>query len=148
MSTATPRSRFAVVGPQLQDVVVLSSRFRMWPDPPAPMAADDPNPFVYPEGDFLTLAAATKRSPRGLVLYLQADIDDFAIPFSLSLLLAARFELAEGDVEREDLESTLVSLCYPFLRELVADITGRSPMPPYELPARTPAHFRLRSNFG
>src|SRR5581483_3897661 len=118
MSTATPSSPSAVVDAKLTDVVVLSSRFRMWPDPPAPMPADGPNPFVYPAGDFLTLAASTKRSADGVVLYLQADIDDFAIPFSLSLLLGARFEVAEADLEQEDLEATLVWLCYPSLRAL------------------------------
>ena len=129
--------------PTLKELVVLSSRFRMWPDPPAATAADDSSPFTYPDGDFLTLAAATKRDDRGLVLYLQADVDDFSIPFSLSLLVGARFEAEDGELDRDDLQATLVWLCYPLLRELVVDITSRSPMPPYRLPPRTRAHFRL-----
>ena len=129
--------------PQLEEVVILSSRFRMWPDPPGPSSDGDPNPFAYPAGDFLTLAAATKRGLGRIVLYLQADVDDFAIPFSLSLLLGARFRIGEAELEDDQIEPTLVWLCYPFLQELVADITGRSPLPPYRLPDRTRAHFRL-----
>ena len=129
--------------PELKEVVLLSSRFRMWPDPPDAASAEDPGTFAYPEGDFLTLAAATKREPNGVLLYLQADVDDFSIPFSLSVLLGARFEAQEPDLDRPDLERTLVWLCYPALRELVATITGSSPMPAYQLPPRTRAHFRL-----
>jgi len=100
----------------------------MWPDPPGP-PTDDPRPFSYPEGDFLTLAAATTRTDDGPTLYLQADVDDFALPFSLSLLLGARFEDAADAPE-----TSLVRLCYPALREVVAEITGRSPLPEYRLP--------------
>jgi hypothetical protein len=123
---------------RLIEVVLLSLRFRMWPDPPAPAAAHSSTPFAYSEGDFLTLAAATERDDNGLVLYLQAEIDDRAIPFTLSLLLGGRFELA--DDEPEDVEA-LVSLCYPFLRETVANVTGQSPAPPYYLP-----RYRLTSS--
>src|SRR5579864_8074764 len=97
---------------RLTDVVLLSFRFRMWPDPPAPTAADGSTPFVYPEGDFLTLAAATERDDRGLVLYLQAEIDDRAIPFTLGLLLGGRFEGTDAELASADVE-TLVWLCYP-----------------------------------
>ncbi len=122
---------------RLTEVVLLNIRFRMWPDPPAPEAAQSSTPFAYPEGDFLTLAAATERDDRGLVLYLQAEIDDHAIPFTLSLLLGGRFETSDVELALEDVE-TLVSLCYPFLRETVANVTGQSPAPPYYLPPRRP----------
>jgi hypothetical protein len=98
---------------RLTDVVLLSLHFRMWPDPPAEVIAHGSTPFAYPEGDVLTLAAATERDGGGLVLYLQAEV-------------------APEDVE------TLVRLCYPFLRETVANVTGQSPAPPYYLPQRLP----------
>ena len=122
---------------RLTEVVLLSVRFHMWPDPPSAAATDGSTPFEYPEGDFLTLAAATHRDDRGLVLYLQAEIDDPAIPFTLSLLLGGRFEIPDAQVASGDVEA-LVWLCYPFLRETVANLTGQSPAPPYYLPPRTP----------
>ena len=123
---------------RLTEVVLLDLRFRMWPDPPATVAAHGSTPFAYPEGDFLTLAAATHRDDRGLVLYLQAGNRRPHDSFSPSdLLLAGRFEIADTWLTPEDIE-TLVLLCYPFLRETVANLTGKSPAPAYCLPPRTP----------
>lgn len=131
---------------RLADFVLLECDFELWPeraDEEPSEAQDDTGEevFEYPEEDLLDLAASTAAAGDDYVLYLRADLDDPRLPFRLGLMLGARFVIREDEEgpppSVEDVEPTLVWLCYPYLRETVASITNRSPLPPYMLPALT-----------
>ena len=127
---------------QLTDLVLLQSAFEMWPGDPDPADAEEHEDrfFAYPEGDFLQLSTSSEReSENEIVLYVHAGLDDPALPFRLEVVLGARYHIGESEEElpAERAEATLMWMCYPYLGELVATITGRSPLPPYYLPALT-----------
>lgn len=122
---------------QLTDLVLLASNFQMWPRGAAPPPDTDDATLDYPSGEFVELSASTTQQDDAWVLYLNADLDDPQFPFKLSVLLGARFEIGDEDLTVEEAEKTLVWLCYPYLREIIASITGRSPLPPYYIPALT-----------
>jgi hypothetical protein len=113
----------------------------MWPhgagDEAAAAQDAEDDLFTYPEGDFVKLSSTATREGDQIVMYLQADLDDTAFPFRLSMLLGARFDVPGETLDAEHATSTLVWLCFPYVRELVSSITGRSPLPPYYLPALT-----------
>lgn len=90
--------------------------------------------YGYPEGDFLQLDASTSREGDEFILYLEGDLDAQRFPFRLQILVGARYEVKDVDATAEEVEPTLVWLAYPYLRELIASITGRSPAPSYFLP--------------
>ncbi len=134
---------------KMLELVLLGCEFEMWPggsEPPAeeagadPLAAHDPlEIFEYPAGDFLFLDAKTTRHEDEIyLLFLRAGLEEDAMPFHLEVTLGVRFQIdtEEGEalLEPHEVESTLVWLCYPYLRETIAAITGRSPLPPYVLP--------------
>jgi hypothetical protein len=119
----------------LTDLVLLGSNFEMWPQGAAsPPSPDDNSSFQYPKGDHLDLSAEVARDGGQLVLFLTASIDDPSFPFRLNVVIGARFDVPDETLEEQRAEGTLVWLCYPYLRELIASITGRSPLPPYYLP--------------
>jgi hypothetical protein len=101
------------------------------------------SPYDYPEGDFLQLEAwfgsPEAPVPEGhRVLFMHATMDDELLPFRLELLLGADFVLGGlENIDLDDLQPTLVWLCYPYLREIISAITARSPLPAYFLPPIT-----------
>jgi len=133
---------------KLTDLVLLASEFRMWPRGASvgdEQSHEEDFRFDYPPGDLAEISASVGREPGEIsgqpgeyVLYVGLKIDDDAFEFfMLNLTVGARFEIGEEGLTAERLEPTLVWLCYPYLRELVASITGRSPLPPYYMPALT-----------
>ena len=123
---------------KLTDLVVLGSWFAMWPEGGAQTPVGDDAPFSYPEGDFVSLSASVEREDDEFVLYLEAKVGpDPALPFAFNTMLGARFEVDNPELEPARAKNTLVWLCYPYVRELVASTTSRSPLPTYWLPAIT-----------
>lgn len=141
---------------RLTDFVLLQSSFEMWPESPAEAgrlatgqadegavvdaelaeASADGDIFVYPVGDFAQLWSSVTREDDVFVLYLRAAIDDEHFPWRLDVLVGARYDVSEEtELALDEVEGTLVWLCYPYLRELIASITSRSPAPQYFLPA-------------
>src|SRR5688572_15935478 len=89
----------------------------------------------YPDGDFLKLGASVEREDDNFMLFLNASLDEPTFPFTVDVVLGALFAVAdEPDLEPDDVEATLVFMAYPYLRELIASITARSPAPQYFLP--------------
>jgi hypothetical protein len=95
-------------------------------------------PYEYPAGDFLVLEAWMTEQPDAVALFVTAKLEDAALPFRLEATMGARFTIDDmGDASSENIERTLTWLCYPYIRELISTVTGRSPLPPYFLPAIT-----------
>ena len=93
--------------------------------------------FEYPEEDLLQLdARVLGEDGGGFVLFVTGRLEDERLPFRLEVEIGARFSTAEeGEgLTAEGVKPTLVWLCYPYLRELIASITTRAPVPTYFLP--------------
>lgn len=95
----------------------------------------------YPAGDFLQLDPSSWEHEDHYLLALSASLDDPGLPFRLNLTVGSRFFVGQDEEGNrpslEETESTLVWLSYPYLRETISAITGRSPLLPYYLPAIT-----------
>jgi hypothetical protein len=92
----------------------------------------------WPTEDVLKLDAALATDPPYYVLILEGRLDDPRLHFSLEFTVGARFERdhAEEEPAEPEVRSTLAFMAFPYVRELVASITGRSPTPSYFLPPR------------
>jgi hypothetical protein len=120
---------------QLTDFVLLRAAFQMWPRGGALGDAPDDRPYTYPEGDLLSLTPVTVKDDQGFVLFLKAELNAEELPFQLDVQIGARFVLEpNASLTVDEVEQTLVWLSYPYLRELVANITARAPIPQYLLP--------------
>lgn len=123
---------------QLTDFVLLSSDFRVWPrgSGSEELEAEE---FGYPAEDLSDISASVEKIEENeWVLYVRLDIDHEQFEwFELHVTVGARFEIPDEDLEPDRAKPTLLWLCYPYLRELVASISGRSPLPPYYMPALT-----------
>jgi hypothetical protein len=118
-------------------------------DEPAESSGDDYEPeefeesFAYPEGDFLQLQSGIVERDEDdeYVLFLVAKIDNESFPFTLSVTTGARFVVPADERGKrptaDEAHGTLIWLSYPYLRETIAGISGRSPFPPYYIPALT-----------
>lgn len=132
---------------KLTDFVLLASEFRVWPRGLS-QTEDGSDEVDYPTDDVAQISASVTRNtateaadvegPEEWILYVHLTIDDETFPhFLLHLSVGARFEIDEMEHDPERAQSTLVWLCYPYIRELVASVSGRSPLPSYYLPALT-----------
>lgn len=101
----------------------------------------DESYFEYPSGDFLELEHRAFADGDDYVLIIDATLDTPQLPFRLSITVGARFYVPSdanaGRPAVEEAAGTLVFLCYPYLRETISGITGRSPVPPYMIPPLT-----------
>lgn len=132
---------------QLEDVVLLGCEFEMWPQRSEPdESADSSNteggasaavPDAYPTENILRWRATSRRDADELHLYLDGLLDDPRLPFTLRFDVGARYSTEDEDLDAERAQPTLLWLVYPYLRELVSNVTGRSPLEPYYLPPLT-----------
>jgi hypothetical protein len=73
-----------------------------------------------------------------VVLFITVEINDPETPFRLKAQLGARFRFPEADAHPEgQVRSTLMWMAYPYVRELVATVTSRSPHETYFMPPMT-----------
>jgi hypothetical protein len=72
------------------------------------------------------------------VFFLDAELLDPTLPFTLQVLTGSRFEIHDApDLTPEAANATLLFMTYPYVRELISNITGRSPSPGVILPPLT-----------
>lgn len=124
---------------RLVEFVLLRANFEIriateWP--PSEDAAN--GSAYYPAEDLLELIAHADRTGDEFVLRFDATLVDERLPFELTIRAGARFAvLDEPELTAERAESTLVFMAFPYLRESIWNLTGRSPYPPYALPPLT-----------
>jgi hypothetical protein len=92
----------------------------------------------YPAEDLLALVSGAERDGDEFVLRLDASLEDERLPFRLSVSTGARFLIVdEPELTAERAETTLVFMAFPYLRETIWTLTGRSPYPAYAVPPLT-----------
>ena len=121
---------------QLEELVLLGCEFEMWPERTDEEGTRE-TPEGYPSENVLQWRATSRRDGDEFHLYLDALLDDVRLPFRFRCDLGARFTTTETQLAADQVEPTLLWLAYPYLRELVSGLTGRSPLNAYYLPPLT-----------
>lgn len=138
---------------RFEELVLLSCDFEVWPeresaeseqtaasegDAPEPAAQDDGFDDEYTTEHILRWRSSASREEDEFFLYMSARLDAPRLPFRLRFDAGARYTTSPEDkTTAEAARPTLVWLVYPFLRELIYNLTSRSPLPPYSLPPLT-----------
>jgi hypothetical protein len=130
---------------RLRDTVLLRCTFEQRPDPGAAGEADassEPGGVasdVYPDDQLLQLSVETVGDAESLAALIEGKLDDERLPFTLAFEMGFLFSIPEDDDAPAiaEIEPTLVWLAFPYMRELIADLTGRAPIPQYFLPPLT-----------
>jgi hypothetical protein len=86
----------------------------------------------------LRYSATVDEDDRRFALIMEATIVDSSLPLELTVVTGSRISRPEDlDVTPEAAAGTLVFMSYPYLREVISSITGRSPISPVLLPPLT-----------
>lgn len=119
---------------QFKDIHLLSCEFETWPD------REDGSPEFdgeYSHDEFLKYQASTERREDQFLMFLAVRLEDPALPFNLFAAFGCEFDVTDMAITPERAEPTLVFMAYPYVREFVFNLTGRSPLPAYALPPLT-----------
>lgn len=132
---------------RFDELVLLGCEFHMWPS--VSSAADSAEPGVevvaeddrfdteYPADNIMRWKSTASREGDRFLLFIWARIEAPRLPFRLTFDMAARYTTTDDELTAEKARPTLIWLAYPFFRELVYNLTGRSPLEPYALPPLT-----------
>lgn len=123
---------------RLLEFVLLRTSFEARTATEWPIATDIAHGSPYPPDDVLELKASAERRDDAFLLRLDATLADDRLPFELTVSAGARFIVVDApELTAERAQSTLVFMAFPYLREMVWNLTGRSSYPPYALPPLT-----------
>ncbi len=141
---------------KFDELVLLGCEFEMWPKPPedatvtnseettgaavATVGDDDSGERFdseYPTENIIRWRSRANREGDRFLLFVWARIEAPRLPFRLTFDVAARYTTTDSELTAERARPTLIWLAYPFFREFVYNITGRSPLAPYALPPLT-----------
>jgi hypothetical protein len=100
-------------------------------------ASPPENPDRRHEIPGVELDYSTTEEDDEFVFILRLKVTDPTVPYSLEVVTGSRFEIPDPPVAVQQAEATLLFVSYPYVRELVASITGRSPYQAFELPPLT-----------
>lgn len=67
------------------------------------------------------------------VFILETTITDPTSPYELTVITGSSFTRPDSSLSATDAASTLLFITYPYVRELLASISGRSPFPAFTL---------------
>lgn len=119
----------------LRDIALLKSTFEQ------KLGEDQPDweTDAYPDEQLLQLAVDTSIDDNEAVAFIEGKLEDERLPFSLTFEMGFLFSIPDGEQvpAAVEVEPTLVWLAFPYLREFIADLTGRSPAPQYFIPPLT-----------
>jgi hypothetical protein len=85
----------------------------------------------------LELRYSTSEEDDEFVFVLRLELADPSEPYRLELVTGSRFDIPDPAVTVQQAEATLLFISYPYVRELVSNITGRTPYQQFELPPLT-----------
>ena len=137
---------------RFEEIVVLGCEFEMWPSMPSDTkddeaaskqgvevlpAGEERFDSEYPTENIIRWKSTASRDGDELLLFLSARVEAPRLPFRLTFDVAARYATTDADLTAERARPTLIWLAYPFFREFIYNITGRSPLEPYALPPLT-----------
>lgn len=132
---------------RLRDTTLLKCSFEERLDDDEPEGANPPDeeqepeaPLEgYPEDQLLLLSVESSVDGKDAVAFIEGKLEDPRLPFLLSFEMAFLYSIPEDEEmpESSEVEPTLVWLAFPYMREFIADLTGRSPSPQYFIPPLT-----------
>jgi hypothetical protein len=137
---------------RFDELVLLGCEFELWPkisteeepteaesDPSAEVVVSDEDVYdsEYPSENIIRWKSQASREGDRFLLILWARIEAPRLPFRMTFDIAARYTTTNDELTAEHARPTLIWLAYPFFRELVYNLTGRSPLEPYSLPPLT-----------
>lgn len=125
---------------ELVDFVLLACQFAVigedgTPDPDEQRG--EPPGFEVDGARLHVLSLEEDTAEGEFVFVLQTTLVDPGSPYSLEVITGSRFTVPEPPVTAREAASTLLFISYPYVRELVASITSRSPFQVYRLPPLT-----------
>jgi preprotein translocase subunit SecB len=93
----------------------------------------------YPDEQLLQLSVQSSFEENEVVAWIEGKVDDKRVPFRLSFEMAFLYSVPDDEElpPPNEIEPTLVWIAFPYMRELIADLTGRSPVAQYFLPPLT-----------
>jgi hypothetical protein len=132
---------------QLQDITLMSCQFSLnspeiddgstegAPDLDESYAAKLAGP--YPEEQLLELAVESGEEGGLFYSFIEGRLDDDRLPFTMGFEMGFKFDVPTAEDDQQsvaDLEPTFIWLAFPYMRQLIADMTGRAPFPQYFAP--------------
>lgn len=91
---------------------------------------------IHVEGARLHVVSITEEDDE-FTFILRTRLVEPSVPYELEVITGSSFQTPEPPVTTTEAASTLLFMTYPYIRELVANITGRSPYEPFTLPPLT-----------
>jgi hypothetical protein len=98
--------------------------------------SDRPSGGIEVPGARLNILRIDETGDEYLVILQTQITEEASVPYELLIVTGSSFEIPEG-VSTTDAASTLLFITYPYVREVIANITGRSPFQPFTLPPLT-----------
>ncbi len=93
----------------------------------------------YPDEQLLELSVQSSFEENEAVAWIEGKVDDQRLPFRLYFEMAFLYSVPQDEEmpSPDEIEPTLVWIAFPYMREMIADLTGRSPVAQYFLPPLT-----------
>jgi hypothetical protein len=93
----------------------------------------------YPDEQLIQLRINSLLEESEATAFIEGKLDDQRLPFRLSFEMGFQYSVPESEAlpPVAEIEPTLVWIAFPYMRELIADITGRTPAGQYFLPPLT-----------
>lgn len=126
---------------QMRELVLLEMSFELAGDDEGDSeASGGTDDRGWPIDDVLNLQISMPEKESQYVMLLRGRLDDRRLGFEMEFVVGALYETEEdvAGLSDEDVEATLTFMAFPYLRELVASTTARSPLGAYHLPPRAP----------
>jgi hypothetical protein len=130
---------------RLTDMTLLSCNLeqRFGGDPEEGVPEDELSTYDpevgYPDEQLIQLRVNSFSEGSQATAFIEGKLEDRRLPFRLSFEMGFLFSIPESEVlpPSDEIEPTLVWIAFPYMRELVADVTGRTPAGQYFLPPMT-----------
>jgi hypothetical protein len=120
---------------RLRDIALLSSQFEVQAGVDEGDVADE-----YPDEQVLQLRPDVQHDDEQFICFIDGQLDHESFPFTLSFTMGFLFTVSDAEQQTlgpEELRPTLTWLAFPYIREYIADVTSRAPIPTYFIPPMT-----------
>jgi preprotein translocase subunit SecB len=93
----------------------------------------------FPDEQLIQLRVQSQTEEAEATAWIEGKLEDKRLPFRLTFEMAFLFSIPETEVfpAPDEIEPTLVWIAFPYMREFIADLTGRTPEGQYYVPPLT-----------